>query len=114
VSIRLNKDKVWPDDPLDSQPKASHDVTVTVIQGDVVSFVSARKDAVGKNSNPESMRVTCNPVITYLQSVPAVWQPNAAGSRNLALNKYARSKVLVSSYRPFDVVAPEHCLYGSR
>jgi hypothetical protein len=50
------------------------------------------------------MRVTWDPVITYLQSVPAVWQPNAAGSQNLALKKYARSKVLVSSYRPFDAV----------
>ncbi len=62
------------------------------------------KDAVGKNSNPESMRVTWDPVITYRQSVPTVWQPNTAGSRNLALNKYARSKALVSSYRPSDVV----------
>jgi hypothetical protein len=104
ASIRLNKNKVWPDTPLDPQPKSPHDVTLTVIQGDVVSFVSARKDAMGENSNPESMRVTWDPVITYLQSVPVVRQPNLAGSRNLALNKYARSKVLVSSYRPFDAV----------
>ncbi len=43
-------------------------------------------------------------MITYLQSVPAIWQPNAASREDLALNRYARSKVLVSSYRPFDAV----------
>jgi hypothetical protein len=45
-----------------------------------------------------------DPVVTYLQSVPAVWQPNSPSAQNLAQNRYARSKILVSSYRPFDAV----------
>jgi hypothetical protein len=104
ADIRLNNDKIWPDDLSNSQPTASHDVTVTVIQGDVINFLVATKGIPGKSSSPESNRVTWDPVITYLKSVPAVWQPNAAGSQNIALNKSARSKVLVSSYRPFDAV----------
>ena len=45
-----------------------------------------------------------DPVITYTQSVPAVWKPNAPGSQNIAFRKYARSKMLVYTYQPFKAV----------
>jgi hypothetical protein len=102
AAIRLNSDKLWPDDRSSSQPTAMHDLTVTVIEGDVISFWMAGKTE--KSTNFEPRKVTWDPVITYIQSVPAVWQPNPPSSQNLALNKYVRSKVLVSSYRPFDAV----------
>jgi hypothetical protein len=75
-----------------------------VIQGDGITFVVAKKDPARKSVSPESNKLFWDPVITYTQSVPAVWQPNSPSAQNLALNRYARSKVLVSSYRPFDAV----------
>jgi hypothetical protein len=102
AAIRLNTDKVWPDDLSSSQLLAPHDVTVTVIQGDAISFVVAAKGA--KSANSELSKVTWDPVITYTENVPAVLQTNPPSRQNLALNRAARSKVLVSSYRPFDAV----------
>jgi hypothetical protein len=60
----------------------------------------------GKDSNQNTPlnKVRWDPVITFTQSVAEVWQPNPPSSQNLALHKYARSKFLVSSYRPFDAV----------
>jgi hypothetical protein len=101
ASIWLNSDKLWPDKNLANPGASAHDLKVTVIQGDAISFVVAKKDA---NKASASSKVLWDPVITYTQSVPAVWQPNPPSAQNLALNRYARSKILVSSYRPFDAV----------
>ncbi len=100
ASIRLNSDQLW-QNTATSAEASLHDLKLTVIQGDAVAFLVARKDSTRKDGME---RVQWNPVITYTQSVPEVWQPNQPSARNLALNKYARSKVLVSSYRPFDAV----------
>ncbi len=104
ASVWLNAEKLWPDKLLSHGESATHDLKATVIQGDAVSFVVARKDAAGKNAHPESDKMVWDPVITYTQNVPAVWRSNPPSGQNLALNKYARSKALVSSYRPFDAV----------
>ncbi|MGA9798282.1 MAG: discoidin domain-containing protein [Terriglobales bacterium] len=102
ASIRLNSDKLWPANNLGNGAASTHDLKVTVIQGDAISFVVAKKDPANKTA--ASSKVFWDPVITYTQSVPAVWQPNPPSAQNLALNRYARSKILVSSYRPFDAV----------
>ena len=63
------------------------------------------KTAAGKSANSEPGKVIWDPVITYTQTVfQRCGSPIQPGSQNLALNKAARSKVLVSSYRPFDAV----------
>ena len=85
-----------------SADSAPHDFELTVIQGDAISFVAShRGDPVQAGGG---RKVVWDPVVTYTESVPAVWQPNDAGDQDLARNKYARSKVLVSHYRPFDAV----------
>jgi F5/8 type C domain len=104
ASIWLNWEKLWPDKLAPDGETATHDLKVTVIQGDAISFVVAKKDPTHKTANAEAHRVLWDPVITYARSVPAVWQPNPPSAQNLALNRYVRSKVLVSSYRPFDAV----------
>ena len=104
ASIWLNSEKIWPDTNAANGESATHDLKTTVIEGDSIAFVVAKKDSTRKNSSPESNKVFWDPVITYTQSVPAVWQPNPPSAQNLALNRPARSKVLVSSYRPFDAV----------
>ncbi len=100
ASVLLNANQVWPQAAPARAGTLAHDLKMTVIQGDAVSFRVARKDPTGKV--PKKIR--WDPVITYTRSVPEVWQPNSPSSRNLALHKYARSKFLVSSYRPFDAV----------
>ncbi len=104
ASIWLNSDKLWPDKEASGGEALTHDLKVTVIQGDAIFFVVAKSDAAGKGSNSLPSKVFWDPVITYTQSVAAVWQPNPPSAQNLALNRYARSKILVSSYRPFDAV----------
>jgi len=44
-----------------------------VIQGDAITFVVATKDPARKSVSPESNKLFWDPVITYTQSVPAVW-----------------------------------------
>jgi F5/8 type C domain len=100
ASIWLNSDKIWPEKIANGEA-ASHDLKLTVIQGDAIAFVVAKKDPASKTG---SNKVFWDPVMTYTQGVPAVWQPNPPSAQNLALNRYARSKTLVSSYRPFDAV----------
>jgi hypothetical protein len=100
-SIWLNSNQVWPEAAAIHGESLSHDLKLTVIQGDAVVFVVAGKDS---TPNAPANKVRWDPVITFTQSVPEVWQPNPPSSRNLALHKYARSKFLVSSYRPFDAV----------
>jgi hypothetical protein len=102
--ICLNSDKIWPDKNADGAQSATHDLKLTVMQGDAIAFVVAKKDPTSKSAIREPAKVFWNPVITYTQSVPTVWQPNPPSAQNLALNRYARSKILVSSYRPFDAV----------
>jgi len=103
ASIWQNGAKLWLARLITHGQPASHDVTVKVEQGDAICFM-AEKDAVVKNVKPDSDKLTWDPVITYVRSVPGVWRPNRPSSQNLALGKYARSKELVSSYRPFDAV----------
>jgi hypothetical protein len=49
-------------------------------------------------------KATWDPVITYLESLPAAVRWNAPGPQNLALGKSARAKALHCGYRPFDAV----------
>ncbi len=77
------------------------DFELTVIQGDAISFVASHRGDPAQAGEP---KVFWDPVITYKESIPAVWLPNDAGDQDLARNKSARSKVLVSHYRPFDAV----------
>jgi hypothetical protein len=88
ASIWLNSKKVWPG----AADEKSHDLQLTVVQGESISFAVTKQ------------KVQWDPVITYTESVPVVWQPNMPSAQNLALNRYARSKVLVSHDRPFDAV----------
>ena len=104
ANIRLNSDKIWPNNNVGNGEPASHDLKLTVIQGDAIAFVVGGKDPASKSTISASTKVFWDPVITYTQSVPAVWQPNPPSAQNLALNRYARSKILVSSYRPFAAV----------
>jgi hypothetical protein len=104
ASIWLNSNKIWPDRISASGESDTHDLRVTLIQGDAINFVVAKKDPSGKNGNAQSNKIFWDPVITYTQSVPTVWQANQSSAQNLAQNRYVRSKVLVSSYRPFDAV----------
>ncbi len=100
ASIWLNSERIWPDKNASGEI-ATHDLKLTVIQGDAIAFTVAKKDAASKTASP---KILWDPIITYTQSVPAVWQPNPPSAQNLALNRYSRSKILVSSYRPFDAL----------
>jgi hypothetical protein len=104
TSIWLNSEKIWPDKNAASGEPATHDLKLTVMQGDAIAFVVTKKDPASKSATTASTNVFWDPVVTYTQSIPAVWQPNSPSAQNLALNRYARSKILVSSYRPFDAV----------
>jgi hypothetical protein len=104
ASIRQNDAMLWPERLITQEQPSAHDLTVTVKQGDAICFISVKKNADSKNASPDAHKVTWDPVITYTASVPAVWKPNAPSSKNLALGKYARSKTLLSTYRPFDAV----------
>ncbi|MFZ4397577.1 MAG: discoidin domain-containing protein, partial [Kiritimatiellia bacterium] len=101
VSIQQNSNKLWPARVLSPGQPAAHDLTVNVEQGDALSFIAAKNDPAAKSTNLDLDKVTWDPVITYTKSVPAVWRPNAPSERNLAIGKYARSKILLSTYRPF-------------
>lgn len=103
LAIWLNGEKIWPAETA-SQERTAHDLQATVIQGDSIAFFVARKTTAPRSADPESDRVIWDPVITYTKNVPAVWRANSPSSQNLAQGKYARSKFLVSSYRPFDAV----------
>ena len=98
----ITQDELWQPKLLTQVQPASHDLTVKVEQGDAISFVVGTKLVSGKNAN--AGKVVWDPVITYTQSIPAVWKPNAPGSQNIAFGKYGRSKMLVYTYRPFDAV----------
>jgi len=104
ASIRQNAATLWPERLITYRQPASHDLTVRVEQGDAISFVAARKDATAHSDASEADKLTWDPVITYTRSTPAVWRPNPPSRQNLAANKYARSRRLVSAYRPFDGV----------
>jgi len=101
ASIWLNSERLWQNAGATSGEAGIHDLKLTVIQGDALDFRVARQDQ-SRKSGAEN--VQWNPVITFIQSVAEVWQPNPPSARNLALYKYARSKFLVSTYRPYDAV----------
>jgi hypothetical protein len=102
-SIFLNSEKIWPV-AVTSGRTASHDLQLTVIQGDSVAFVVRKNKTVSTHADDATLKVSWDPVVTYTKSVPAIWRANSPSSQNLAQGKYARSKLLVSSYRPFDAV----------
>ena len=104
AKILINSETLWSSDDLASATAQSHDLTLTLIQGDNIDFTVSRKQQSKDRRSPEAAKVSWDPVITYLKSVAADWQPNLASNRNLALNTYARSKVLVSHYCPFNAV----------
>lgn len=104
IAIWQNSATLWPARLLTAREPAAHDLTVEVEQGDAICFMAARRDPTVKSSSPDSVKVIWDPVITYIRSTPAVWRPNPPSRQNLALGKYARSRTLVSAYRPFDGV----------
>jgi hypothetical protein len=99
ASIVRGGSELWPARLVTSSQPALHDQTVEVRPGDALCFTVAK-------ARPRAAfdRVVWDPVITYLQSRPGVWQPNLPSGRNLAQGAYARSKVFVCTYRPFDAV----------
>ena len=106
ASIWLNERKLWPEEHTVSQGPSSHDLNVEVMEDAFLTFLVSQKAPSRTADSCTPGEVSWNPVITYLPggNSPAVWRPNPAGAHNLALNKYGRSKALVSSYRPFDAV----------
>lgn len=97
VRILQNTNILWEQD---LNPSAAHDLTVNVAQGDSLCFLAGIKADAGANAGV----VMWDPVVTYTQSQPAVWQPNPPGNQNLAVGKYARSKMLVYTYQPYNAV----------
>ena len=104
IGIALNGETLWTRKSDTGGKSEMHDLTTTLIQGDTLSFEAGRSSGSSSATEAKAGSISWDPVVTYLQSVPAIWQPNAASGEDLALNRYARSKVLVSSYRPFDAV----------
>jgi hypothetical protein len=106
VAVRIlhNGAEIWRAAPFASNQPASHDMMLSVVQGDTLSFVVGLGSSVPVEANPVDGKVVWDPVVTYTQSVPAVPRLNAPGPRNLARGEYARSKMLVYAYRPFDAV----------
>jgi len=104
IGIRQNGKKRWPEKLITHGQPAAHDLSIKVGQGDALSFIVAKQDPTLQSANPDAEKVTWDPVITYTKSIPAVWRPNGPSCKNLALGKYARSKTLLSTYRPFDGV----------
>ena len=100
VQVQENNEELWHSKLLSKGYSAMHDLTVKVEQGDAISFVAGMKAASGTNAT----KVMWDPVITYIKSQPAVWKPNPPSGKNLALNKYARSKMLVYTYQPYNAV----------
>jgi hypothetical protein len=99
--IYLNDKLVWPEISAPSRAN-QHDLELTVIQGDAIAFVVAGSTNQGKTE--EERKAVWDPMITYTSSTPAIWQTNDPSDLDLARHKYARSKVLVSSYCPFNAV----------
>jgi hypothetical protein len=100
VRLLHNTNIIWEPELSSSGQPAGHDLTVKVAQGDTISFLAGAKFDNGTNST----KVIWDPVVTYMQSQPAVRQPNPSSGQNLALGKYARSKMLVYTYQPFNAV----------
>lgn len=98
ASARLLKgtEELWQEDSKGGEALARHDLKIEVAQGDTISFVTALKGEKGK--------VLWDPVITYLRSEPPVFRPNPPGDENLALGRYARSKMLSFATQPFNAV----------
>lgn len=57
VSIFLNSQKIWPDNATPGQI-ATHNMQVTVIQGDSIAFVVAKAKSASASAAPESSKVT--------------------------------------------------------
>lgn len=89
--------KLWRADPGATDADAAHDVTIEVVQGDTLDCVVA-------TTANQPAKVSWDPVITYTRSEPAVHRPNPPGEENLALGRYARSKVLSFAAQPFHAV----------
>lgn len=103
-SIWVNDRQVWPHQERLTD-SAAHNLEITVASGDIVTFAAI----MSPKCQPQGCapaQISWDPTVTYLDphSAPDVWMPNPRGSTNLALNKYARSRFLVSAYRPFDAV----------
>lgn len=76
--ICKNDQIVWPREATNSP----YDVELTLIQGDELSFIVSDN---GNRTRPdEDRKVVWDPVITYMKSVPPVWQPNRPSARDLA------------------------------
>jgi hypothetical protein len=99
-TISMNENEVW----TTAHPAAQF-VELTVSPGDMITFMSVLSKNCSADCGTPS-RISWDPTITYLdpESAPAVFVPNPVAPTNLALNKYARSRFLVSAYRPFDAV----------
>ena len=54
-----------------------------------------------KEGETKTGKVIWDPVITYTRSEPAVFRPDPPSDENLALGKYARSKMLSFAAQPF-------------
>lgn len=100
-SIYLNERLVWPKISR-LEEGSQHDFELTVIQGDELAFVTA--DNINQKKDGQEQKATWDPVITFTSSVAAVPELNNPSDLDLARHKYARSKVLVSSYCPFHAV----------
>jgi hypothetical protein len=99
TSARLlkGKEELWPAGSGSSAGPVQHDLKIEVAQGEKIDFVAAvMKGGTGK--------VFWDPVITYTRSEPPVFRPNPPSDENLALGKYARSKMLSFAAQPFHAV----------
>lgn len=97
AQLLKNSQKVWSAEAGASDANSTHDLNLEVAQGDTLDFVvSTTAEPTGK--------VFWDPVITYTRSEPAVRKPNPPSDENLALGKYARSKVLSFATQPFAAV----------
>ena len=94
-----NSEELWRAEPGAADKPANHDLSIEVAQGDTVNFVAGLREA-GSNTG----KLFWDPVITYTRSEPAVYRPNPPGEENLALGKYARSKMLSFGAQPFNAV----------
>ncbi len=101
--ITHNGTDLWPEHFLPSKSPISHDLSVSVEQGDSICFVVQKFNPNGR-TDVNADRVTWDPVLTYTQSSAPVWRPNPPSNQNLALGKYARSKRLLHAYKPFRAV----------
>jgi hypothetical protein len=94
-----NSKELWRAEPGAVDKPTNHDLSIEVAQGDTVNFVAGLREA-GSNTG----KLFWDPVITYTRSEPAVYRPNPPGDENLALGKYARSKMLSFGAQPFNAV----------